>query len=134
MSRIQEPGAAHDHFYAIARQLGLGNIHLGLDDLLDPKAEVGHQDLFLDVIIAAVDALVLEAGEVHHGLAHRLARDGSGVDTGAADDFALLDDGDAPAAFCALNRRALAGGTGTDDDDVEFLHERGRGISPAQLL
>jgi hypothetical protein len=50
------------------------------------------------------------------GFAHGLAGDGSGVDADAADDFALLDQDDAAAAFCPLNGRPLAGRPGADDD------------------
>jgi hypothetical protein len=34
----------------------------------------------------------LETGEVQHGLSHGFAGDGSGVDAGAANDFALFND------------------------------------------
>src|ERR1019366_9333187 len=106
------------------RQLRLGDVDFRLDHLVDPEPQVRHGDLFLDVIVGAVDALVLEPGEVHHGLPHGLAGNGSGIDAGAAHDFALFDHRHAPAAFGALNSRPLAGRPGPDDDDVEFPHSR----------
>ena len=109
--------AAGDHFHAVARQLRLGDVDLGLDHLVDAEAQVRHGDLFLDVVVDAVDALVLEAGEVQHGLPHGLAGDGAGVDAGAADDLALLDHGHAAAALGALDGGALAGRAGADDDE-----------------
>ena len=124
MRGVQETGAPGDYFHAIARQLRLGDVDFGLDHLVDAEPEVRHGDLFLDVVIGAVDALVLEPGEVHHGLPHGLAGNGAGVDAGAADDFALLDHRHAPAALGALDGRALAGRSGPDDDDVEFPHEK----------
>ena len=62
----------------------------------------------LTSIIDAVDALVLVTGKVQHGFAHGLAGDRAGVDAGAADDFALLDDHHPAAALGALNGGALA--------------------------
>ena len=79
------------HIDAVARKLRLRDVDFGLDHLVDAEAEVRHGDLFLDVIVDAVDALVLEAGKMQHGFAHGLAGDGAGVDAGAADDLALLD-------------------------------------------
>ena len=107
-------------------KLRLGDVDFGLDHLVDAEAQVRHGDLFLDVIVDAVDALVLEAGEVQHGFAHGLAGNGAGVDAGAADDFALLDHRHAAAALGALNGRTLSGRAGADDDDVVFLHAKGR--------
>ncbi len=125
---VEEAGAAVDHFDAVARQLRLGDIDFGLDHLVDAEAQVGHGDLFLDVVIDAVDALKLEAGEMQHGFAHGLAGDGAGVDAGAADDFALLDDDHAAAALGALNGGALPGGAGADHDEVVVAHAGGDGV------
>ena len=105
----------------------------GLDHLVDAEAQVRHGDLFLDVVVDAVDALVFEAGEMQHGLAHGLAGDGAGVDADPADDFALLDEDDAAAAFRALNGRALAGGAGADDDEIVSAHEGGGDASGAAI-
>ena len=112
----------HD-FHAIACKLRLGHIHFRLDHLVDPEAQVGHGDVFLDVVTDAVDALVLEAGEVHHRLSHGLARDGAGVDACAADDLALLDDHRLVAPFGSLNSRTLARGPGADDDQIVGAHK-----------
>jgi hypothetical protein len=120
---IEEAGASGDDLHTVSRQLGLGDIDFGLDDLGDAKAQVRHGDLFLDVIVGAVDALELEAGEVHDGFAHGLAGDSARIDTGTTYDFALFDHRHAAAALGALNGRTLSGGAGADDDDVEFLHE-----------
>ncbi len=127
---IEEAGAAEHDFHAVARELRLGDVHLGLDHLVDPETEVGHGDLFLHVVVDAVDALVLEAGEVHDGFAHGLAGDGPGVDAGAADDLAALDDRHLAAALGRLNGGALSRRSGADNDDVVFLHSvAGRAIA-----
>ncbi len=85
---------------------------------LTRNVEVRHVDLFFDVIVDAVDALILKAREMQHRFAHGLAGDGAGIDAGSADNFALLDYRDAAAALRSLNRRALPRGAGADDDEV----------------
>ena len=59
---------------------------------------------------------------MRHRLAHRLARDGAGVDAGAADDVLAFDEGDLFTRFGGVNRRPLAGGAGANDDQVEGRH------------
>src|SRR5207245_1856609 len=100
---IEETGASGDDLDTVTRQLGLGDVDFGLDDLGDAEAQVRHGDLFLDVIVGAVDTLVLEAGEVHDGFAHSLTGNGARIDTGTTDDFALFDHRHAAAALGALN-------------------------------
>ena len=119
---IDEAGAPDDHLHAVARELRLRDVDLGLDHLVDAEAEVRHRDLFLHVIGDAVDALELEAGKMQHRFPHRLAGDRAGVDARAADDFPLLDDRDLAPALRALNGGALPGRAGPDDDEVVGAH------------
>ena len=115
---IEEAGDAVDHVDAVARELGLGHVHLGLDDGLDAEGQVGHGDLFLDPVVHAVDGAVVVAGEVEDGFAHGLGGDGAGVDADAADDGAGLDNGHALFHFGGGHGGALPGRPGTDDDQV----------------
>src|SRR5690349_2715702 len=108
MGSVEETGLPRDDLDAIACELRLRHVDFGFDDLVDAKAQVGHGDLFFDVIVDAVDALELEAREMQHGLAHGLAGNGAGIDADAADDFALLNDGDLPPAFRALDSCTLS--------------------------
>ena len=107
MRGLQKAGPAVEDIDAIARELRLRHIHLGLDHLGDAKAQVGHGDVVFDPIIDAVDPLKFEAGEMQHGLAHGLAGDGSGVDADATDDVALLHQNHTMAAFRALDSGPL---------------------------
>ena len=113
---IDEAGDAVDDVDAVARELGLGDVDLGLDDGLDAEGQVGHGDLFLDPVVHAVDGAVVVAGEVQHGFAHGLGGDGAGVDADAADDGAGLDDGHALLHLGGGHGGALPGGSGADDD------------------
>ena len=115
---IDEAGDAVDDVDAVARELGLGDVDLGLDDGLDAEGEVGHGDFFLDPVVHAVDRLVVVAGEVHDGFAHGFGGDGAGVDADAADDGAGLDDGDALLHLGGGHGGTLAGRPGSDDDQV----------------
>ena len=91
MGGVHKPRGTVDHFDAIARKLGLGDVGFSLDDVLDAEAQVPHGDLFLHAVADAIDALILEPGEVQHGLAHGLAGDGAGIDAGTADHFTPFD-------------------------------------------
>src|SRR5262249_25211430 len=108
----------------------LRDVHLRLHHLVDPKPEVCHGDLVFDVVVDAVDSLELEAGEVQNGFAHGLTGNRPGIDACAPDDFALLDHNNLAAAFGCLDRSALAGRTGTDDNDVVYPHEMGWALRP----
>ncbi len=91
---VFEAGDTDQHLDVVARELGFGDVDLGLDHVLDAEGEVRHGDAFLHPVVHAVDGLVVVAGEVEDGLAHGLGGDGAGVDAGAADDLAHLDESD----------------------------------------
>ena len=89
------------------------------------KGQVRHGDAFLDPVVHAVDRLVVVAGKVQHRLAHGLGGDGAGVDAGAPDDLARLHERDALAVLGAVDRGALACGSGADDDEVVHSAHKG---------
>ena len=120
--RIKEACHARDHFDPVARELGLRDVDLGLDHVLDPKSEVRHGDLFFHPVVHAVNILVVVAGQVQHGLPDCLAGNRAGIDGSSADDLPLFDDRRAFAALGALNGGALSGGSRTDDKKVVGLH------------
>src|SRR5216683_915479 len=119
---VGKAGHAGDDLDAVARELRANDVDFGLDDVLRAEREIGHGDLFFHAIVHSVDVLVVEAGEVQHRFANGFAGNGSGVDGRAADDFELLDEGDALAELGGLDRRALARGPGTNDDEVVLFH------------
>ena len=123
---IDESGRSIEHRDAVPEQLGLRNVELVLDDLLDAEGKVGEGDVVLHPVVDAVDALVEEAGQVQHGLPHGLARNRAGVDAGAADDLAPLHERDLATHLGALDGRALAGRPRPDDDEIETVHRRDR--------
>ena len=118
MGGVVEAGDADEHLDVVARELRLGDVDFGLDDVLHAEGEVRHGDAFLHPVVHAVDGFVVVAGEVQHGLAHGLGGDGAGVDAGAADDLAHLDQRDLLAQLGGIDGGALAGGTGADDDQI----------------
>jgi hypothetical protein len=115
---VLKAGHADQHLDVVARELGLGDVDLGLDDVLHAEGQVGHRDALLHPVVHAVDGLVVVAGEVQHGLAHGLGGDGAGVDAGAADDLAHLDQGDLLAQLGTVDGGALPCRAGADHDEV----------------
>ena len=126
---ISEAGHAMHYVNAVAGELSLGHIHFGLDDGLDAEGQVSHGDLFLDAVVHAVEGAVVVAGEMEDGLAHCLGGDGAGVDADAADDGAGFDHGHALFHLGSSYRSTLAGGSGTNDDEVIFDGAHAR-VSP----
>ena len=85
---------------------------------------LGRVRLFAGIApVPAVQLVALgEAGQVEHRLAQGLRRDRPGVQADAADHLALLADPDPAPQLGALDRGALAGGAGPDDEEVEAHH------------
>jgi hypothetical protein len=113
-----------EDFHSVARELGLGHVDLGLDDVLHAKGKIGHSDLFLYAIIHPVDRAVVVAREMQHRFAHRLAGDGAGVDAHAAHNAPHLDERHMLALLDRGNSRALPGRARTDDEQIVFRHVR----------
>src|SRR5262249_17856978 len=85
---------------------------------VDPKTQVVHRDLVFDAITDAVDALILETGEMQHRFPHGLAGNGTGIEADASHNFTLLDYSHSATAFGYLNRGALAGEAGAAHNHV----------------
>ncbi len=91
---IDEARLTREHLDVVARELGVSDVDLGPDDVLDAKQKIGHRDLFLHPVVHPVDGLIVVAREVNYRLPHGLAGNGAGVDADAAEDFALLNQRD----------------------------------------
>ena len=124
-----EAGDAVDDVDAVAGELGLGDVHFGLDDVLNAEGEIGHGDLLLDPIVHAVDGAVVVAGEVQDRLAHGLGGDGAGVDADAADRAHALDHGDLLSLLGGVDSGALSSRAGSDDDEVVVSHAQRSRVS-----
>jgi hypothetical protein len=106
-------------------QLRLGDVDLGLDDVLNAEGQIGHRDALFHAVIHAVYGFVVVAGEVQHGLAHGLRGDGAGVDTRPADDLAHFHEGHFLSELRPVNSGALPCRSGADDDQiVDAAHAR----------
>lgn len=127
---VEEAGRAGDDIDAIARELALDNVNFRLDDVGGAKAEIGHGDVFLHMVVGTIDTLIFVSGKVKDGFANGFAGDGAGVNGTATDDFEALDESGAFAELGGLDGGALASGTGTDDDEVVLFHNRGESITP----
>ncbi len=90
--------------------------------MLRAEGKIGHADLILHTIVHTVDVLVIEAREMQDRFANGFAGNRSRVDGRAADHFELFDQRHVFAKFGGLNRRALARGPRTNDNEVVLFH------------
>ena len=81
---VKEAGPAGDGLDAIAGELVFEHFDFVVERHAQAGAEVLALDVLLDPIGQAVKAALAPAGQVEHGLAQGLARDGAGVDRDAA--------------------------------------------------
>ena len=109
----------------MAGEVLVDELPLRLDHRALAVHEVGDGDVGLHVVFDAVETALLESREEERGLAQRLGRNRPGVDGGAAGLRGALDEADALAEIGGLRGALLAGGAGTDDDQVEVFGHRG---------
>ena len=123
--RVEEARGADGGLHRVAGELVFQHIDLVVERHVQARHQVLGGDVLLHPVGAAVEATLAPAGEVEHGLPHRLRRDGAGVDRDAADAAALLHHEDGAAELRGLDGGAAAGGAAADDDEVEGAHGRG---------
>jgi hypothetical protein len=119
--RIDERGEAVEDRDAVSPQLVLDHGTLAREDVVHAREQLPH-------------ARRARAPHPEHGLAEGLARDRPGVEADAAEDAAPLDDGDVAAELCGLHRRALAGRTAPQADEIEVERQVGHATARWTLL
>ena len=87
---------------AVALELVLNHRNFVFDHALHAKIQIGHRDLIFRVIVRAVKTLIVKAGEMQHGFAHRLAGNRAGVDADAAHRICFSTSATRLPAFTAL--------------------------------
>ena len=120
--RVDELRGADDQRDVVAGELVADDVDLPADHVLGAGGQVGDRDVVLDPVGLAVQLALVEAGQVEHGLAQGLRRDGAGVDADPADHVPALDDGRPVAELGGGDGGLLAGGPGPDDDHVVGVH------------
>ena len=83
--------------------------------------EVVYGEIFLERVVDAVKAALLEAGEVQGGFAQRLAGDRAGIDATAAGVLGAFDYGDALAEVGGLGAGFFSRRATADDQQVKLL-------------
>jgi hypothetical protein len=116
--RAREGCLGGEDLYPVAHELVAGHVDLMADHVVGAEEQVLHRDVLLDAVRGAVEPLLPVAGEVDHRLAQRLAGDGAGVDAHPAHHRHPLHQPDALAQLGPLDRRALARGAGSDDQQI----------------
>jgi hypothetical protein len=120
--RVLELGGAAEDVDVVAYELVADHLDLVPDDVLGARHQVRDGDLGLDPVARAVHVPLGEAGQVQHGLAQRLRRDGARVDADAADHVPALGDGDALAELRRRDRGLLSARPRTDHQQVVVVH------------
>src|SRR6185503_8272633 len=87
--------------------------------------------VLLDLIVDAVEPALPEPGEIEGRLPQGLAGDGARIYGGPTHDGLALHEGDAAAEIRGLGRSLLAGGAGTEHDQVVGLD--GHECHPSEL-
>ncbi len=85
-------------------------------------AQILGADLLLDAVRAAVKAAFAPTREIERRFAQGLRRDRARVHGNAADAFALFDDENLLAELGGLDGATAAGGSASDDDEIELVH------------
>ena len=121
--RVDERGMSLENVNAVARELGAVDVVLLLDHVVAAEHQVVDGDRLLDAVGMAVEPALLEAGEVQHGLAQRLRRDGARVDADAAHAGQALYDGGAAAELGGLDGGVMPRRAAAEDDELILVHE-----------
>src|SRR5689334_9097350 len=109
---VDEDGVRHVFGVAQVQHVGAG-----VAEVRDDIGALDLQDMRIPeagVVIDPVDALILKARQVQHGLAHGLAGDGAGVDAPAADHVFPRDQGDAFSVLGPVDGSPLPRGSRAD--------------------
>ncbi len=84
MCRVYETRLPENYLNIVAGKLRGSDVHFRFDHLVDPEHDVSHGDMLFHTVVRAVEPLELQAGKMHHSLAHGFTRDGAGVDAGSS--------------------------------------------------
>ena len=117
--RIDERRLAVRDVHAVAGELVLDDVPIGLRDFDHLPPQLVHRDLALAEVAVVVHVALAVAGEVDDRFANRLGRDRARVQRHAADKLALpLDDDHAPILLGGGDGRLLAGRPAAHHDQV----------------
>nr|BFF21964.1 hypothetical protein GCM10025730_54850 [Promicromonospora thailandica] len=119
--RAGEPGAAHHGLDVVAGELVADHLDLAPDHVLQAGQQVLDGDVLLEPVAGPVHVAHLQTGQVQHGLAQGLGRDGAGVQADTADLVASFDHRDPAAELGGRDRGLLPAGAGADHDEVEVV-------------
>jgi hypothetical protein len=86
--------------------------------------EILNSEIIFERIVDAIEAALLEAGEIERGFSQRFAGNCAGVDATSAHVRGAVDDGDALAKIGGLGASFFAGGAAADYDQVEIFGTR----------
>ena len=121
---VLEAGGAAEDVDVVAQQLVADHLDLPADHVRGAGQQVGDGDLGLDPVAGAVHVALGEPGQVEHGLAQRLGRDGAGVDADPAHHVAPLGHAHPLAQLGRGDGGLLPARAGADHQQVVVVHRR----------
>src|SRR5882724_11407296 len=83
--------------------------------------EVVDGEIFLERIVNAIEAALLEPGKIESGFAQGLTGNGAGVDATSAHVLGAFDDGNAPTEVGSLSAAFFTGRAAANHDEVECI-------------
>ena len=119
--RVFEGSLAANELDLVERKIFQDALALHVHDFALVVHEIVDGEIFFQRIIDAVEAALIESGEIKRGFAKGLAGNGAGVDAASAHVLGAFDDGYAFAEVGGLGAALFAGRAAADDDEVESV-------------
>ena len=84
--RIHECGGADKHLDIVPSHLVVDDLDFSFDDVIGAEGQVFHRDVLFHAVTRAIQAALVESGEIEDGFAKGFAGDRAGIGADAADD------------------------------------------------
>src|SRR6266849_2010965 len=119
--RVLEGSLATDEFDLVERKIFQDAPAFHVHDFALVVHEIVDGEIFLQRIVDAIEAALLESGKIEGGFAEGLAGNGAGVDATSAHVLGAFDDNDALAEVGGLGAALLTSRAAPDDDEIESV-------------
>ena len=119
--RVLERRLAANKFDVVQLEIFEDALAFHFDDFALVVHKILNGKVFLERVVDAIKAALLEPRKIEGRFAERLTGDGAGVDAAATHVLGALDDGDPLAKIGGLRTGLFSGGAAADYDEVEVI-------------